>query len=179
MIELQNTSTISEELRREAVEKGMCKPWQDEWASGKDLDELCEMFKRGLKFCAYQRYPTADYIVNKFGEVAIRHGIYANQIISETNPKMIVAKGNSSGSLLFDNYSFGIVHVLDQSSLKITTKDHAVVWVYVYNDAQVDIDTSSINPVRVHQFMRGGHISHRGKVNISQQTYNPVSTNSI
>lgn len=166
---------VSDELRKLAISKGLCKEWQSDWNTQKNIDELCDMFIKGIKFCAFHRYPSPEYLEEKFGDDIVKHGIYANRRIEEENPKIVVGKGTTSGNIIFNGFSFGIVHALDQSTLNITVKDNAIVWVYVYNNACVTIDSSSINYVRVHRYE--GEVTHTGKVDVRERRYNPQITN--
>lgn len=171
MNSIWKNAKVSDELKEQAEKEGvLCQPWRDDWKTRKNLDELCEMFIKGIKVCAYHHYPAPEYIEHKFGKTALSHGIYANRQIEAVNPNIIVAKGTSSGNITFGGFSFGVVHALDQSALNITVKDNAIVWVYVYNNASVNIDSSSVNYVRVHRYE--GKVLYTGKVDIRKRKYN-------
>lgn len=160
---------VSDELRAQAVTNGLCADWQGDWLTIKNKDELCEMFIKGIKFCAYHRYPAAEYITENFGDTAIEHGIYANEYIEAHNPKILVAKGTSCGRIIFDNYAVGTVHALDCSSLEIHVKDHAIVWVYAYNNADVLVYGNSSNAVKIHHYE--GNSAYVGNAVVRKRKY--------
>ena len=63
---------ISDDLKREAISKGLCKQWTDDWHD-ETLDTLCEKYVDGIDFCISNDYPSTLYMKKNFDGIMQKH----------------------------------------------------------------------------------------------------------
>lgn len=146
--------TIQEELKRQAVELGLCKQWQDEWGEP-NIAQLCDKYIRGLDFCIKHNYPSIDYLDKHFKGKVEKYGIYINEEAESVNQPDVVCNGNSNVRIKTNGVCD--IYVRHNSEIHITTIGKAFVYVTMLDDSKLFIDSKDeMSRICVSQF--GGTI---------------------
>lgn len=152
-----------------AMVHGLCDNGQKMWDRSFTKDELCKLYLRNMDFIIENNYPSIQFMKAHFDGVCQQYGIYVNDKICDkdnnnaVNIRHLVANGNSSGTIIYDKYSVGIIYARHESNLTIIVKDNALVSIELYDDATLNITVEGGKAV-VHQ--HGGYIIAEGNVSI-------------
>ena len=157
-------------LRDQARELGLCDEWYGGWKN-ETKQQLIEKYLKGIDFCIKHDYPSLDFIERNFDEeTLIENGIFVNHYIEAENTRMVVALGNSSGSLRYNGVCSCEVYVRHNSEVDITAADGAKVFVEVYEQGKIHITSSGAAKVFVYK--HGGDVVYEGNVKVRNKTVN-------
>lgn len=138
---LAEMDEINKELREQAKGLGMCEEWQGLWNKDWSKEKMAEMMYRGLDFCLEHHFPTNDFIQQHFEKKFLReNNIFVNDRYSSVNPEESLILGKSEIRLRYNSNKHGIIHVRDNSTLKITAKGRSFVIIHLYEKAYVDAE---------------------------------------
>lgn len=133
---------LSDILKREAVELGLCAQWTTEWADGSDQQTLIDKFKRGIDFCLERGWPTPEFIKDNFDrELLNANLIFVDEYLDfDMMPSGIyIINGECSGTIRFAPWVAATVYVRHTSNVRIIAEDFAKVFIRVYDGAEVDV----------------------------------------
>ena len=148
-------STAANSLRQQAERCGACQEGLDDWT--KDKDGLCERYYRYIDFCIKHNLPAVDFIKEQFAGVAERHGIFANSEFSVSNLSYLSPLGMSCGDARYDQYGVGCIYLRHHAKLRLHVCDQAVVRVYLYDHALLEVSNTSKHPVYIYKY--GGEVA--------------------
>lgn len=140
------------ELSILAREAGICEEWGDRLLSVMSVDQLLEMYVRGIDFCLSENFPTKEYLVKhaegKLGE----YGIYVNANMSSVNGRFLVLLGDSAGAIRIDGHEVSQVFVKHNSKAKLSVEGNAFVVVDCFDDSIVEIGAVGDSKVLVNVY---------------------------
>lgn len=139
-------------LRRRAARLGACRQALDAWPRTKE--ELCAFYFAYIGFCVEHDFPTCEVLKRHFDGVMQRHHIFVEGVIDRHNPRRLSAGGSAHGTVRYDGFQVGWVYVRHNARLRVEASEHAMVFVYVHDRAEVEVVGRSAHPVRI--FRRGG-----------------------
>lgn len=135
-------SNISDILKREAIDLGLCPQWTEEWADGSDQQTLIDKYKRGIDFCLERDWPTPEFIKDNFDRALLnRNLIFVDEHIDvkEARSGVYVINGECSGTIRFPQWAAATIYVRHRSKIRIEADGFAKVFIRVYDGAEVDV----------------------------------------
>lgn len=132
-------------LFKEAVKKGLCKPWQKSWKD--DIDSLLYMYKRGIDFCITKDYPSIEMIREMKG-LTEGHDIYidSKKTISAYK-ETIICTCDSDMQINVDPYAVVRIYLLHNSKATINVSEGAIVLIDGYDNSSC-IVTGDVKKVK-------------------------------
>lgn len=147
---MENTD-LSRFLKKEAVGKGLCKQWTEEWTDVETQQTLIEKYKRGFDFCLERDWPSSGFIKQMFDEKTLHDNfIYNDECVVVENGQngVWIINGDCEGTLHFGNFAVATIHVRHNSRMKIMADSHALVFVRAHDSSRVEISVDSTARVK-------------------------------
>lgn len=160
---------ISAELKKEAVRLNLCEEWTEAWKNP-SLEEMADMYIRGLDFCIENNYPSNDFIKAHFGKVAEDKGVFTDTEVNLLNPEIAILNGNCTGTIELTGYASRDIHVRHDSKVKIIVRDYATAFVRVYDNAHAIIDNQT-KTKKSFVYHKGGKATITGNVAVRYYKY--------
>lgn len=148
---------LNEELRSEAVKKGLCAQWQADWADNKTPQELIEMYKRGIDFGIANQYPSNEYIKANFDrELLNRNLVFVDEDIDLTDAPsgVYILNGECSGTIRVAPWSVATLYLRHYSNVQIEAGDFARVFIRLYDDSDATASAAESTVVKVYDRRR-------------------------
>lgn len=145
-------NNLSETLKKQAVDLGLCRPWTEAWGDC-DQQELIDKYKKGIDFCIDKQYPSNEFIKANFDRALLNENlIFVDEHINlETAPSGIyVINGECSGRLWFGQWAAVTIFVRHNSKIRIEADRYAKVFVRLYDNAEVEYDCDASVVVKVY-----------------------------
>lgn len=153
---------LSDKMKKEAVSLGLCAQWTAEWANNTDKDALVEKYVNGIDFCIANDWPSVDEMKRYFDGVMQRHGVYADEHVVVTNPRIAILNGHSDARISMDRHGAATIYVRHKSCLTLTAKGLSKAFVHIYDGAEVSVDCQEHAKCFVYQ--HGGDVQPKGNV---------------
>lgn len=145
-------NNLSETLKQQAVDLGLCRPWTEAWGDC-DQQELIDKYKKGIDFCIDKQYPSNEFIKANFD----RDLLNANLIFVDEHIRLddapsgiYILNGECSGSIRFAPWTAATVYVRHTSNVRIIAGDFAKVFVRLYDGAEVETEAEESAVVKVY-----------------------------
>lgn len=132
---------LSETLKRQAVNLGLCKQWTEAWGDC-DQQKLIDKYKKGIDFCLEHQYPSNEFIKDNFDPTLLHQNlIYVDEHLGLDNAPngIYVLNGECSGTLHFREWAAATVYVRHSSKVSIIAEDFAKVFVRLYDEGEADV----------------------------------------
>lgn len=145
-------SNLSDILKQEAVDLGLCKPWTEAWGNCSQ-QELIDKYKKGIDFCIDKQYPSNEFIKANFDRALLNENlIFVDEHINlETAPSGIyVINGECTGRIWFGKWAAATIFVRHNSKIRIEADRYAKVFVRLYDNAEVECDYDESAVVKVY-----------------------------
>lgn len=148
--------TLSEQLKMEAVERGLCEKWQSEWGEQPTKQDLVEKYLKGIDFCIEHNWPTPDFIKRNFGGIIHDYNIYVNENVDiDYAHGTIVLLGQCKGRIRCREFSVSDIYILHDSDVAISSYDMAKVYVNVDDAAKIKCVNHNNSEIRTYQIKTG------------------------
>lgn len=134
-------NNLSETLKQQAVDLGLCRPWTEAWGDC-DQQELIDKYKKGIDFCIDKQYPSNEFIKANFDRDLLNANlIFVDEYLDfDMMPSGIyIINGECSGSIRFAPWTAATVYVRHKSNVTIIADDFAKVFVRVYDEADAEV----------------------------------------
>lgn len=134
-------NNLSETLRQQAVDLGLCRPWTEAWGDC-DQQELIDKFIKGIDFCLERNWPTPEFIKANFDrELLHRNLIFVDEHIDlkDAPNGVYILNGECSGVMRFTGWAAATVYVRHTSDVTVIADDSAKVFVRLYDEAKADV----------------------------------------
>lgn len=134
-------NNLSETLKQQAVDLGLCRPWTEAWGDC-DQQELIDKYKKGIDFCIDKQYPSNEFIKANFDRALLNANlIFVDEHLDfDMMPSGIyILNGECSGSIRFAPWTAATVYVRHKSNVTIIADDFAKVFVRVYDEANAKV----------------------------------------
>lgn len=145
-------NNLSETLKQQAVDLGLCRPWTEAWGDC-DRQELIDKYKKGIDFCIDKQYPSNEFIKANFDRALLNANlIFVDEHIrlDDAPSGIYILNGECSGSIRFAPWTAATVYVRHTSNVRIIAGDFAKVFVRLYDEAEVEIEAEESAVVRVY-----------------------------
>lgn len=144
---------LSEVLKREAVERNLCAQWTSEWADNSDQQTLIDKYKKGIDFCLDRDWPSNDFIKANFDRDLLNTNlIFVDEYVDmDMAPSGIyILNGECSGRIRLAPWTAATVYLRHSSKITIMADDFAKVFVRLYDETDVDVDSDGSAVVKVY-----------------------------
>lgn len=134
-------NNLSETLKQQAVDLGLCRPWTEAWGDC-DQQELIDKYKKGIDFCIDKQYPSNEFIKANFDRDLLNANlIFVDEYLDfDMMPSGIyILNGECSGSIRFAPWTAATIYVRHKSNVTIIADDFAKVFVRVYDEADAEV----------------------------------------
>lgn len=148
---------LNEELRSEAVKKGLCAQWQADWSDNKTPQELIEMYKRGIDFGIANQYPSNEYIKANFDrELLNRNLVFVDEDIDLTDAPsgVYILNGECSGTIRVAPWSVATLYLRHYSNVQIEAGDFARVFIRLYDNSDATVSAAENAIIKVYDRRR-------------------------
>lgn len=149
------------DIRKLAKSLGLCQEWQKKMKDTSTLQEYCQMFFDGSDWAMENDFPSLG-LLRKYKEASI-YGLYTDAKTVKRNIMRIAFFGLSDAILSYDGHVVSQIYIRHKSTVKITAKDNAILFVTVADNTTVEIDVQDNAVVNVYRY--GGTISGNVKIN--------------
>lgn len=143
---------LSETLKQQAVDLGLCRPWTEAWGDC-DQQELIDKYKKGIDFCIDKQYPSNEFIKANFDRALLNANlIFVDEYLDfDMMPSGIyILNGECTGSIRFAPWTAATVYVRHSSHINIIAGDFAKVFVRLYDEAEAETEAEEGAVVRVY-----------------------------
>lgn len=147
---------LSETLKQQAVDLGLCKPWTEAWGDC-DQQELIDKYKKGIDFCIDRQYPSNEFIKANFDRDLLNANlIFVDEYLDfDMMPSGVyVINGECTGTIKFAPWTAATVYVRHTSNVRIIADDFAKVFVRLYDEAEAVVDSDESAVVKVYDRRR-------------------------
>lgn len=133
---------LIQQLKKDGIEKGLCRMWQMKLKSDLSIKSLVELFINGIDFCIKNDYPTLDFMRQNFRGKCESYGAYVDDEVFEKNRRNIVLNGDCKAMLEYDGYTVANLYVRHGSKGAINVSDHAIVTIDAFDDSDIAVAVS-------------------------------------
>jgi len=146
-------NNIIQELKKDGINKGLCRLWQMKLKSGLDIEALSKLFIQGIDFCISEDYPTIDYLRTHFKGRCEPYGIYIDDTIQGlTNIPDIALNGSCKADLNYTGYSVSRIYIRHQSEANINVSGHAILTIDVFDNANIKLHANGNSKILVYLY---------------------------
>lgn len=145
-------NNLSETLKQQAVDLGLCRPWTEAWGDC-DQQELIDKYKKGIDFCIDKQYPSNEFIKANFDRDLLNANlIFVDEYLDfDMMPSGVyILNGECTGSIRFAPWTAATVYVRHKSNVTIIADDFAKVFVRLYDEAAAETEAEEGAVVRVY-----------------------------
>lgn len=153
------------DIRKLAKNLGLCQDWQKKMKDAPTLQEYCQMFFDGSDWAMENDFPSLG-LLRKYKEASI-YGLYTDAKTVKRNLIRVAFFGLSDAILSYDGHIVSEIYVRHKSTVKITAKDNAILFVTMADNATVEINVQDNAVVNVYRY--GGDIT--GNVTINERSW--------
>lgn len=149
-------NNLSETLKQQAVDLGLCRPWTEAWDDC-DQQELIDKFVKGIDFCLERNWPTPEFIKANFDRDLLNANlIFVDEYLDfDMMPSGVyVINGECTGTIRFAPWTAATVYVRHTSNVRIIADDFAKVFVRLYDEAEAVVDSDESAVVKVYDRRR-------------------------
>jgi hypothetical protein len=146
-----------DKLKQDAIKKGLCKEYNDNW-QGETIADLCNMYKKGIHFCIEKNYPNLDYITKHYRGKTEEYGVYINEIFSTyVSQDIYIINGGSIGKIRNNEFNVTKIYLRHTSVLTLNCIDYSITYVDMYDNSEISLNISDKARVIINQY--GGVIN--------------------
>lgn len=145
--------SLSDTLKRQAHELSACHKAMRNWPENGEPQALVELWKNNIDFALEKDFPTLEFIKANFDrDLLNRNLIFVDEYLDfDLMPSGVyIINGDCSGRIRFAPWSAVTVYVRHSSKVRIEAGAFAKVFVRVYNEADVEVDSDESAVVKVY-----------------------------
>lgn len=164
-----------EELKRMAIQNGLCEEWQNEWGCPTD-QELIDKYINGIDFAIANDFPSLEYIQRNFDRKLLNsNGIFCE---GEINGKrdIMVLNGMCHGTIKAKDFDCLTIYARHDCIVEIEIKDFAFVTLYAYDNADIRITNRSYRRARVYNYSDNTKIVCLGDIMQKKRKFSDIYT---
>lgn len=168
---------LIEKLKLDGESKGLCRLWRAKLKPGMDIENLVELYVKGIDFCISEDYPTLDFMRANFRGKSEQYGVYIDDDVHLENAANTVLNGSCKAMIKFDDYAVSRVFIRHDSQAAIIASDHAMITIDAFDDSKVIVATAGDNAqVYINQYGNAqiDHVKDSNNIHIrkmNRETY--------
>lgn len=129
-------------LKKDGIDKGLCRMWQMKFRKGMDTKALIEMYIKGIDFCIAEDYPTLDFIRDNFKGICEPYGAYVDDEIDLENTPDIVLNGDCKAMLRYNGFHVSRIYARHNSQIAVNAEDNSLVTIDAFDSANLVVATA-------------------------------------
>jgi hypothetical protein len=134
---------LAEVLKRDGVDKGLCRLWRGKLKAGMSIEAMIQLYIRGIDFCICEDYPTLSFIRENFKGKCEPYGAFVDDdIIDRRNAPDTVLNGDCKAMLEYDGYSVSRIFARHNTKAAINVSDHAILTIDAFNQSDLIVAVS-------------------------------------
>lgn len=133
---------LVQQLKKDGIDKGLCRLWQMKLRQGIDYKALIELYIRGIDFCIMNDYPTVDFIREHFKGKCEEFGVFIDDDVEQKNAPNIVLNGNCRAFLEYDGYSVANIYARHNTRGSVNVSDNSIITIDVFDDSELSVATA-------------------------------------
>lgn len=146
-------SNLSDTLKQQAVNLGLCHKWTEAWADNSDQQELINKFVKGLDFCLERDWPSTEFIKANFDRDLLNSNlIFVDEYVDmDMAPSGIyILNGECSGRIRLAPWTAATIYLRHNSKITIVAEDFSKVFIRLYDESDVEVDSDESAVVKVY-----------------------------
>lgn len=146
-------NNLSNILKKQAIALGLCHQWTQAWADDSDQQTLIDKFVKGIDFCLDRQWPSPEFIKANFDRDLLNANlIFVDEFLDfDMMPSGIyIINGECTGTIRLAPWVAATVYVRHSSKITIVANDFAKVFVRLYDEADVEVDSDESAVVKVY-----------------------------
>ena len=147
--ELMDFNNIKIEALKRAIQNEICEDWAIKMQNTQTLDELLDMYIKGIDFSFSTEFLSNDFIRRNLKGKMEHKGIYLDDSIDLHNQREVVCLGDTRLSYLGNQFSVSQMYLRDNVKVKIVAKENAFIMIDIFDNVQLEIEASDKANVRV------------------------------
>ncbi len=132
-----------QQLKKDGITKGLCRMWQWKLKPGLNMDNLVQLYVKGIDFCISEDFPTLEFMRENFKGKCEEFGIFIDDEISDLvdNPDTVL-NGNCKAMLKYSGYTVARVFARHNSEAAVNVANNAIVTIDAFDDTNLVIATA-------------------------------------
>lgn len=154
--------TLSDQLKGEAIDLGLCQQWQDEWRKNSSREEMAEKYVRGIDFAIKHNWPSNDFIKRLFGDIMHNYGVYIDEEVNIIDEWKVILQGKCTGNIKVEKNTSLDIYARHDSDVIIEVSGNSVAFVSLYDNAHVKVICKDFAKAFI--YLHGGTYETEGSV---------------
>lgn len=145
--------SLSDTLKRQAHELSACHKAMRNWPENGEPQALIELWKNNIDFALEKDFPTLEFIKANFDRDLLNSNlIFVDEFVDmDMAPSGIyILNGECSGRIHLAPWTVATFYVRHSSKINIVADDFAKVFVRVFDEADVEVDSDESAVVKVY-----------------------------
>lgn len=119
-----------DKFKKQAVSLGLCQEWQDSW----EESGLIEKYLHGITWCMKNEFPSLKDM-KRYDEALLRNGVYNKKRAEVVCDREMYVFNTSEIDFTIDEYKVCRIYAGRGSKVRVTIKDHAILYIDNYNSS--------------------------------------------
>lgn len=119
-----------DKFKKQAVSLGLCQEWQDSW----EESGLIEKYLHGITWCMKNEFPSLKDM-KRYDEALLRNGVYNSKRAEIVCDRDMYVFNASEIDFIIDEYKVCRIYAGRGSKVRVTIKDHAILYIDNYNSS--------------------------------------------
>jgi len=136
---------LVQQLKKDGVEKGLCRLWQRKLIGELSTEELAKLYIKGIDFCISEDYPTVDFLREHFRGKCEQYGVYVDDEVRENNLPDVVLNGDCKAMLEYDGYTVSRIYSRHNTRASVNVSDYAIVTIDAFDKSNLVVAVAGGN----------------------------------
>lgn len=136
----EKESRLSERMRTEARNLGLCDEWYNAWGDA-SIEDMLGKLKKGFDFVLQHHWPSPSFMKEQAGVGVLRSNlILCDDKWSLNCPPECFIMGESQSNLRYNGRAFGIAWICGSSRVELSARNNSSVVVELCDSAQLIVN---------------------------------------
>lgn len=119
-----------DKFKKQAISLGLCQEWQDSW----EESGLIDKYLHGITWCMKNEFPSLKDM-KRYDEALLRNGVYNKKRAEVICDREMYVFNTSEIDFTIDEYKVCRIYAGRGSKVRVTIKDHAILYIDNYNSS--------------------------------------------
>lgn len=134
---------LIQQLKKDGISKGLCRMWQWKLKSELNMDNLVQLYVKGIDFCIGEDFPTLEFMRENFKGKCEEFGIFIDDEVSDlVDSPDVVLNGHCKAMLRYSGYTVARVFARHNSEAAVNVENNAIVTIDAFDDTNLVIATA-------------------------------------
>lgn len=132
-----------QQLKKDGITKGLCRMWQWKLKPGLNVDNLVQLYVKGIDFCISEDFPTLEFMRDNFKGKCEEFGVFIDDEISDlVDSPDVVLNGHCKAMLRYSGYTVARIFARHNSETAVNVANNAIVTIDAFDDTNLVIATA-------------------------------------